>query len=239
MSGTRRLVVVRHGQSVFNAEDRFTGWVDCGLTTLGVREAQIAGALLRTRGFHFDRIYTSVLIRCAESARIISEELSAPSPTIIKTWRLNERHYGALQGLNKAETSARFGSEQVQLWRRSYGVRPPLLDATDSSNPASDPKYADVPRALLPLSESLADVVKRVIPCWCDEIAPAIVDGQGVLIVAHGNSIRALVKYLDNISDAAIVELNIPTGQPFVYEMDDQLAPLACYYLNESTGHHA
>ncbi len=235
MNNIRRLVIVRHGESAFNADNRFTGWIDCGLTEVGVREAQAAGALLRQGGFSFDRIYTSVLMRCIESARIIGEGVFPPMPEIVTNWRLNERHYGALQGLNKAETARRYGEEQVQAWRRSYDVRPPSLNAGDPSNPAHDPKYADVPTALLPLTESLADVVARVVPFWCEEIAPAVADGKGVLIVGHGNSIRALVKYLEGIPDADIVILNIPTGRPFVYEMDGQLKPLAHYYLGEGT----
>jgi 2,3-bisphosphoglycerate-dependent phosphoglycerate mutase len=233
VNDTRQFVVVRHGESVYNAENRFTGWIDCELTARGVREAHLAGALLRRQGFRFDRIYTSVLIRCTESARIIGEELSPPTPIVAKNWRLNERHYGALQGLNKAETAARFGEEQVRLWRRSYDVRPPAMAADDAGNPANAPQYAQVPKTLLPLTESLADVVVRVVPFWRDEIAPAIAAGGRVLVVAHGNSIRALVKHLDRISDASIVELNIPTGQPFVYDMDARLTPLARYYLSE------
>jgi 2,3-bisphosphoglycerate-dependent phosphoglycerate mutase len=224
-----RFVIVRHGESVYNATNRFTGWIDCELTAHGAHEAHLAGALLREHRFRFDRIYTSVLIRCTESARIISDELSAPMPDIVKSWRLNERHYGALQGLNKAETAARLGSERVRLWRRSYEVRPPSLDEHDPSNPAYDPKYADVPRELLPLTESLADVVARVVPFWADTMAPAIRQGCHVLLVAHGNSIRALMKYLEGISDDAIVDLNVATGRAFVYELDDDMQPLRRY----------
>ena len=233
MNDGHRFVVVRHGESTFNAENRFTGWIDCGLTSAGVQEARAAGALLQACGFGFDRIYTSVLARCTESARIMATELSPPVATIVSTWRLNERHYGALQGLNKTETAARFGEEQVHLWRRSYDIRPPALNVDDPSSPAYDRKYADVARSLLPLTESLADVVGRVVPCWREEIAPAVADGVRALFVGHGNSIRALVKYLDGISDADIVTLNIPTGRPFVYEMDGQLRPLARHYLGD------
>jgi 2,3-bisphosphoglycerate-dependent phosphoglycerate mutase len=233
MDNLSRVVVVRHGESTFNAENRFTGWIDCGLTRVGVQEAQAAGAFLRQCGFRFDRIYTSVLNRCIESARVIGEGVSPPMPAIVSTWRLNERHYGALQGLNKAETAERFGEEQVRLWRRSYDARPPSLNVDDPSNPAHDTKYAHVPTSLLPLTESLANVVARVVPFWREEIAPVVADGVRVLIVGHGNSIRALVKYLDGIPDAEIVTLNIPTGRPFVYEMDGQLRPIAHYYLGE------
>lgn len=194
-----------------------------------MREAHFAGTVLRRHGFRFDRIYTSVLIRCTESARIIGSELLAPMPQIVKCWRLNERHYGALQGLNKAETAARLGSERVRLWRRSYDVRPPSLDDNDPSNPASDPKYSDVPRELLPLTESLADVVARVVPFWTQDMAPAIRQGCRVLLVAHGNTIRALMKHLEGISDAAIVDLNVATGQPVVYELDADMRPVRRY----------
>jgi 2,3-bisphosphoglycerate-dependent phosphoglycerate mutase len=216
---------------VFNAENRFTGWVDSPLTALGEDEARRAGTLMKTAGFRFDRIYTSVLIRCTESARIIRETLEEPEVPIIASWRLNERHYGRLQGLDKAETTGRFGEPQVTLWRRSYDVRPPAFDADATDALRRDPRFADVEPAEFPLTESLADTVARAVPYWTDEIAPAVKAGLSVLIVAHGNSIRALIKYLDHLSDAAIVDVNVPTGIPQVYEMADDLRPLRRYYL--------
>lgn len=224
-------VIVRHGESEFNAQDRFTGWIDCGLTPKGVQEAHRAGAILRNAGWHFDRIYTSVLLRCTESARIIRVELDEPRPPIYTSWRLNERHYGALQGLDKAETAARFGEEQVDAWRRSYDVRPPALDRGDATNPARDQKYATLTEADVPLTEALSDTVRRVLVYWRSEIAPVIQSGKTVLVVAHGNSIRALVKYLDDLSDAELVALDIPTGIPLVYELKDDLRPISRRYL--------
>lgn len=227
----QQFVVVRHGQSQFNAENRFTGWIDSPLTVAGVEEAHRAGRILTTSGFRFDRIYSSVLVRCTESARIIREELGETELPIIASWRLNERHYGALQGLDKAETASRFGERQVSLWRRSYDVRPPESDPQDSRDVENDPRYAGLPKGSVPLTESLADTVQRVLPYWNAEILPAIRAGHSVLLVAHGNSIRALIKYLDDMSDAAIVEVNIPTGIPQVYELDDEMRPLRHYYL--------
>jgi 2,3-bisphosphoglycerate-dependent phosphoglycerate mutase len=227
-----RFVLVRHGESEFNAENRFTGWLDCPLTAAGVEEARRAGISIRNAGFRFDRIYSSVLVRATESARIIREDLGQPDVPIVTSWRLNERHYGALQGLNKAETAARFGVRQVSLWRRSYDVRPPALDQRDILHLEDDPRYAHVPPDEIPLSESLADTVRRVLPYWEAELAPAIRSGQSILIVAHGNSIRALVKYLDDMSDEAVVGLNIPTGVPQVYELDRDMRPLRHYYLD-------
>ena len=230
----RRFVFVRHGQSEFNAQNRFTGWVDSPLTALGEQEARRAGALLTTAGFRFDRIYSSVLTRCTESARIIREALEEPELPIIVSWRLNERHYGALQGLDKTETTQRFGEPQVTLWRRSYDVPPPASNADDNRDLRQDTRYADLAAVDTPLTESLADTVRRVLPYWTSEIAPAIRSGLSVLIVAHGNSIRALIKYLDNLSDAAIVGVNIPTGIPQIFELTDDMHPLRHYYLNDN-----
>jgi 2,3-bisphosphoglycerate-dependent phosphoglycerate mutase len=227
----RHFVVVRHGESEFNAQNRLTGWIDCPLTAKGIQEAHQAGAVLRESGWRFDRIYTSVLQRCTVSARIIRDELGEPWPPIYTSWRLNERHYGALQGLNKAETAARFGEEQVRWWRRSYNVRPPALDPRDRANLARDEKYATLTEAEAPLTEALSDTVRRVLPYWQGEIAPAIQRGQMVLVVAHGNSIRALIKYLDDLSDADIVALDIPTGIPLIYELTDDLHPIGRQYL--------
>jgi 2,3-bisphosphoglycerate-dependent phosphoglycerate mutase len=235
MLASRRFVVVRHGESEFNAENRFTGWLDCPLTPVGVEEARRAGATLKNAGFRFDRIYSSVLVRSVESARTIRDELDQPNVPIVTSWRLNERHYGALQGLNKAETAARFGERQVSLWRRSYDVRPPALDPRDVRHLQDDPRYAHLSPADIPLTESLADTVRRVLPYWETELAPAIRSGKSILIVAHGNSIRALVKYLDNMSDEAVVGLNIPTGIPQVYELDGDLRPLRHYDVGAAT----
>ena len=226
----RTFVLVRHGQSEFNAQNRFTGWVDSPLTAVGAQEAHRAGVVLRTSGFRFDRIYSSVLSRCTESARIIQEELGELEVPIIMSWRLNERHYGALQGLDKAETTARFGEPQVMLWRRSYDVRPPP-DTHDNRELEQDSRYVTLAAVDFPRAESLADTVRRVLPYWTAEIAPAIQSGLSVLVVAHGNSIRALVKYLDGLSDAAIVDVNVPTGIPQVCEPTDDLRPLRRYYL--------
>lgn len=228
----RQFVLVRHGQSEFNAQNRFTGWIDSPLTALGAHEAHRAGSVLRTSKFRFDRIYTSVLIRCTESARIIRDELGDPNLPIVMAWRLNERHYGALQGLDKAETTARFGERQVKLWRRSYDVRPPRADARDKQDLERDPRYAALATTDFPLTESLADTVQRVLPYWTAEIDPAIRSGLSVLVVAHGNSIRALIKYLDDLTDAAIVDVNVPTGIPQVCEMTDDMKPLRRYYLD-------
>jgi 2,3-bisphosphoglycerate-dependent phosphoglycerate mutase len=206
--------------------------MDSPLTALGEDEARRAGALLNGAGFRFDRIYSSVLIRCTESARLIREELGQPELPIITSWRLNERHYGRLQGLDKAETTARFGEPQVTLWRRSYDVRPPTSDANANDALRRDLRFADVAPAEFPVTESLADTVARAVPYWTDEIAPVVKAGLSVLIVAHGNSIRALIKYLDHLSDAAIVEVNVPTGIPQVFELADDLQPLRHYYLD-------
>jgi 2,3-bisphosphoglycerate-dependent phosphoglycerate mutase len=225
-----KLVLLRHGESIWNKENRFTGWTDVGLTEQGVREAIQAAKLMSRDGYSFDVAYTSVLKRAIKTLWIVLEEMNLMWIPLHQDWRLNERHYGALQGLNKAETAERYGSEQVQIWRRSYSVRPPPLAVDDERCPARDPKYA---AQQLPLTESLKDTVERLIPSWRQAIAPSVRAGKRVLIVAHGNSLRGLVKHLDGISDEEIVELNIPTGAPLVYELDDALHPIRHFYLQE------
>jgi 2,3-bisphosphoglycerate-dependent phosphoglycerate mutase len=227
------LVLLRHGQSTWNLENRFTGWTDVGLTPQGEAEAGEAGRLIRAEGLEFDQVYTSVLTRAIKTLWIALEEMDRVYLPVQLSWRLNERHYGALQGLNKAETAEKHGAEQVQLWRRSYDVPPPALDADDERHPRFDPRYRDLDPGDLPASECLKDTVDRFLPYWHETIAPAIRDGRRVLIVAHGNSLRALVKYLDDISDEEIVGLNIPTGVPLVYELDDALNPLGHRYLGD------
>jgi len=228
-----RLVLVRHGQSIWNLENRFTGWTDVGLTEQGEAEAREAGRLLRAAGYVFDAAYTSVLKRAIKTLWIILEEIGLEWIPVYNSWRLNERHYGALQGLNKAEMAAQYGEEQVRLWRRSYDTPPPPLELDDPRHPRFDPRYAGLPLADLPSCESLQDTLRRVLPCWHEVLAPAMRAGQRVLVVAHGNSLRALVKYLDTISDADIIDLNIPTGVPLVYELDQDLRPLEHYYLGD------
>jgi 2,3-bisphosphoglycerate-dependent phosphoglycerate mutase len=225
------LVLIRHGQSTWNQQDRFTGWTDVGLSELGRTEAKEAGRLLRDGRYVFDLAYTSVLTRAILTLWIVLEELDQVWIPIQNDWRLNERHYGALQGLNKTETAARFGADQVKIWRRSYDVQPPPLTPDDPRHPSKDPRYATLPERLLPLTESLKDTIARVLPCWHEVLAPSIRSGKRVLIAAHGNTLRALVKYLDDISDAEIVELNIPTGIPLLYELDDGLRPIRRRYL--------
>jgi 2,3-bisphosphoglycerate-dependent phosphoglycerate mutase len=227
------LVLLRHGESTWNKENRFTGWTDVDLSEGGVAEAREAGRLLREGGFEFDLTFTSVLRRAIRTLWITLDELDRMWLPIEHSWRLNERHYGALQGLNKAETAQRFGEEQVRIWRRSYDVPPPALDLDDERHPSRDPRYAGVDPGLLPRSESLKDTVGRFMPLWQETIAPTIRSGRRVLIAAHGNSLRALVKYLDDVSDEAIVGLNIPTGVPLVYELDDDLRPLGHRYLGD------
>ncbi|PWH16162.1 MAG: 2,3-diphosphoglycerate-dependent phosphoglycerate mutase [Anaerolineae bacterium] len=226
-----KLVLVRHGQSVWNLENRFTGWTDVGLTEQGVQEAINAGKMLRDQGYQFDIAFTSVLKRAIKTLWIILEEMNLEWLPVINAWQLNERHYGALQGLNKAEMAVKYGEAQVKLWRRSYDVPPPALDWDDPRHPRFDPRYASLSREQLPSCESLKDTVHRMLPYWFSDIAPTIKSGKRVLISAHGNSLRALVKYLDNISDEEIVELNIPTGIPLVYELDEDLKPITHYYL--------
>jgi 2,3-bisphosphoglycerate-dependent phosphoglycerate mutase len=228
-----KLVLVRHGQSIWNLENRFTGWTDVGLTDLGRAEAQEAGKLLQQEGYRFDEAYTSVLRRAIQTLWLILQEMNLEWIPVTKAWQLNERHYGALQGLNKAEMAKKFGEEQVKIWRRSYDVPPPALDWNDERHPRFDPRYASLPPEQLPATESLKITLERVLPYWHSTLAPAIQSGKRVLIAAHGNSIRALVKYLDNISDADITELNIPTGLPLVYELDASLKPLKRYYLGD------
>ena len=229
----KRLVLLRHGESTWNRENRFTGWTDVPLSERGVEEARAAGRTLAKEGYGFDVAYTSVLKRAIMTLWLALEELDLMWIPIHNSWRLNERHYGALQGLDKAETAERHGLEQTELWRRSYDVRPPALAPDDPRSPARDPRYAGLSPAELPLTESLQDTVARFLPYWRDTIAPAIASGRRVLIAAHGNSLRALVKQLDGISDSDIVGLNIPTGIPLVYELDDQLRPLRHYYLGD------
>jgi 2,3-bisphosphoglycerate-dependent phosphoglycerate mutase len=233
MSEKYKLVLVRHGQSTWNLENRFTGWTDVDLTDLGQTEARSGGQLLREGEYKFDIAYTSVLKRAIKTLWLVLEETSLEWIPVIRAWQLNERHYGALQGLNKSEMAAKFGDEQVKIWRRSYDVPPPALDLTDERHPRFDPRYADVKKEDLPSTESLKITLERVLPYWNSTLAPTILSGKRVLIVAHGNSIRAMVKYLDNISDAEIPELNIPTGIPLVYELDDRLKPVNHYYLGD------
>src|SRR5688500_9003857 len=228
-----KLVLVRHGQSTWNLENRFTGWTDVGLTDLGREEAHEAGRLLREAGYDFDVAYTSVLKRAIKTLWIVMEEMGLEWLPVYRAWQLNERHYGALQGLNKAETAEKFGDEQVHLWRRSYDVPPPALELTDERHPGFDRRYAALTPEQLPATESLKITLDRVLPYWHSTLAPQIKSGQRVLVVAHGNSIRALVKYRDNISEAELTELNIPTGLPLVYELDADLNAIKNYYLGD------
>ena len=227
------LVLLRHGESTWNKENRFTGWTDVTLSDQGRVEAREAGRLLREGGFVFDEAYTSVLKRAILTLEIALEEVDQLWIPVTKNWRLNERHYGALQGLNKAETQAKHGEAQTKIWRRSYDTPPPPLTPDDERHPSHDPRYATLTAAELPVTESLKDTVARFLPYWHGTIAPAIRSGRRVLVAAHGNSLRALVKYLDNISDADIVERNIPTGIPLVYELDDDLKPIRHDYLGD------
>jgi 2,3-bisphosphoglycerate-dependent phosphoglycerate mutase len=224
---------LRHGESTWNNENRFTGWTDVDLSERGIVEAREAGRLLRDGGYVFDVAFTSVLKRAIRTLWIALDELDLMWIPVTKNWRLNERHYGALQGLNKAETAAKHGEAQTKIWRRSYDIPPPPLTPDDPRHPSRDPRYADLPPADLPLTESLKDTVDRFLPYWHESIAPSIRSGARVLIAAHGNSLRALVKYLDGIDDKTITELNIPTGIPLVYELDDALRPLRHYYLGD------
>jgi 2,3-bisphosphoglycerate-dependent phosphoglycerate mutase len=228
-----RLVLVRHGQSTWNLENRFTGWTDVDLTPHGHTEAHEAAKLLKDGGFTFDLAYTSVLKRAIRTLWVVLDDMDLMWIPVHRDWRLNERHYGALQGLNKAETAAKYGEDQVKIWRRSYATPPPPLDRDDPRYPGSDPRYANLSAADVPLTESLADTVTRFLPAWHETIAPMVARGQRVIVVAHGNSLRALVKFLDRVSDEAIVELNIPTGIPLVYELDGGLKPIRHYYLGD------
>lgn len=226
-----RLVLLRHGQSTWNLENRFTGWVDVDLSEQGVREAKNAARLLKEAGVSFDYALTSVLKRAIRTLWIVMEEMDLMWVPVQRSWRLNERHYGALQGLNKQETAEKYGAEQVLAWRRSYDIPPPELESGDPRHPKSDPRYQELDPRLLPASESLKTTLQRTIPFWQDAIVPKIRNGKSVLIAAHGNSLRALVKYLDGISDQDIVGLNIPTGFPLVYELDQDFRTLRHYYL--------
>ena len=228
-----KLVLIRHGESTWNKENRFTGWTDVDLSEKGRQEAHEGGVALRQGGYTFDVAYTSVLKRAIRTLWTVLDEMDLMWLPVHRTWRLNERHYGALQGLNKAETAEKFGEAQVKIWRRSYDIPPPELTPDDERYPGRDPRYAGLAKDELPLTECLKDTVARFLPVWHDTIAPAIQQGRKVLIVAHGNSLRALVKYLDHVSDQDIVELNIPTGMPLVYELDDALKPLNRYYLGD------
>ncbi|MCX8071684.1 MAG: 2,3-diphosphoglycerate-dependent phosphoglycerate mutase [Candidatus Binatia bacterium] len=229
----KQIVLLRHGESVWNKENRFTGWTDVGLSERGIEEAKLAGQTLLEHGFRFDVAFTSVLKRAIKTLWIVLEEMDLMWIPVHKSWRLNERHYGALQGLNKAETAAKHGLEQTQIWRRSYDVAPPPLSADDPRHPRFDPRYQKLRPEELPSTESLKDTVQRFLPYWHEHIAPSVRAGEQVIIAAHGNSLRALVKYLDEISDQDIVGLNIPTGVPLVYELNDELRPIRHYYLGD------
>jgi 2,3-bisphosphoglycerate-dependent phosphoglycerate mutase len=229
----RQLVLLRHGESQWNRENRFTGWTDVDLSPAGIDEAHRAGRLLKAAGLTFDVAFTSALKRAIRTLWIVLEEMDLMWLPVHRDWRLNERHYGALQGLSKTETAEKFGEEQVMAWRRSYAVAPPALEADDPRFPGNDPAYANVDRRLLPRTESLRDTVRRFLPLWCDTIGPMILSGKRVLIVAHGNSLRALVKHLDELSDDEIVSLNIPTGVPLVYELNSRLQPTRHFYLGD------
>ncbi len=233
------LVLLRHGESTWNQENRFTGWVDVDLSEKGLAEAQAAGQLLTARGFTFDLAFSSLLKRAIRTLWIVQDGMDLLWLPVKRSWRLNERHYGALQGLNKAETAARHGEAQVKIWRRSYDTPPPPLTVDDPQYPGRDRRYAGLAPADLPLTECLKDTVERFLPYWHETIAPAIRNGNRVVIVAHGNSLRALVKYLDGISDDDIVELNIPTGMPLVYELDADLKKVSSRYLDEAAARKA
>jgi 2,3-bisphosphoglycerate-dependent phosphoglycerate mutase len=228
-----KLVLIRHGESTWNKENRFTGWTDVDLSDKGRQEAKEGGQVLKKEGYTFDVAYTSVLKRAIRTLWSVLDEMDLMWIPVHRTWRLNERHYGALQGLNKAETAAKFGEDQVKIWRRSYDVPPPVLTPDDPRFPGHDARYKSLTRDELPLTECLKDTVARFLPYWHETIAPAVKSGRKVLIAAHGNSLRALVKYLDGVSEQDIVELNIPTGMPLVYELDDNLKPLNRYYLGD------
>ncbi len=228
-----KLVLIRHGESTWNKENRFTGWTDVDLSEKGVQEAIEAGITLKKEGFEFDLAFTSVLKRAIKTLNTVLDQMDQLWIPVQRTWRLNERHYGGLQGLNKSETADKYGEAQVKIWRRSYDVPPPVLAPDDERCPGRDRRYADVPKADLPLTECLKDTVARFLPAWHETIAPAIKSGKRVVIGAHGNSLRALVMYLDNISEADILELNIPTAMPLVYELDADLKPIKSYYLGD------
>ncbi len=228
-----KLVLLRHGESIWNKENLFTGWTDVGLSEKGAQEAIEGGRVMRQEGYVFDVAFTSVLKRAIKTLWLALEEMDQMWIPVRNSWRLNERHYGALQGLNKAQTAAKYGEAQVHVWRRSYDVRPPELTRTDSRFPGKDPRYANLRPEELPLTECLKDTIARTLPYWHETVAPAVRSGQRVIIAAHGNSLRGLVKYLDNVSEQEIVALNIPTGIPLVYELDDDLKPLRHFYLGD------
>ena len=228
----KQLVLIRHGESAWNLENRFTGWADVDLTPKGTEQALAAGENLRKAGYEFDIAYTSVLRRAIRTLWHVQDTMDLMWIPVVHSWRLNERHYGALTGLNKAETAAKYGDAQVHIWRRSYDVRPPLLEPTNGLNPKNDQRYSKLNAADIPLGECLKDNVERVLPLWNESIAPALKAGKRVLLVAHGNSIRSLIKYLDQMSDEAIMEVNVPNGVPLVYELDDNLKPIQHFYLN-------
>ena len=229
-----KLVLIRHGESTWNLENRFTGWTDVDLTPTGVEQAKQAGRLLKAEGYDFDIAYTSVLKRAIRTLHLALDEMDRLWLPTVKHWRLNERHYGALQGLNKAETAKQYGDEQVLIWRRSYDTPPPALEANDPRGQRGERRYAGLAPEQIPLTECLKDTVARVVPFWNETLAPQIKDGKRIVIAAHGNSIRALVKYLDNIADDAIVGVNIPNGIPLVYELDASLKPMRSYYLGDA-----
>jgi len=228
-----KLVLLRHGESIWNLENRFTGWTDVDLSPKGIEEAHRAAKFLKENGFVFDIAFTSVLKRAIRTLWIVLDDMDLMWIPVIKTWRLNERHYGALQGLNKLEMVEKFGEEQVLIWRRSYDIRPPALDKNDPRSPRNDPRYRDLKEEEIPLTECLKDTVNRFLPFWHNNIVPVLKENKRVIISAHGNSLRALVKYLDNIPDDKIVHLNIPTGIPLIYELDNNLKPIKSYYLGD------
>jgi 2,3-bisphosphoglycerate-dependent phosphoglycerate mutase len=230
---TYKIVLIRHGESQWNKENRFTGWHDVDLSEKGLNEARDAGKHLKQLGYGFDVAFTSVLKRAIRTLWTVLDEMDQMYIPVYRHWRLNERHYGALQGLNKAETAAKHGEEQVLIWRRSFDIPPPALDESDERFPAHDPRYRDLDRLALPRAESLKDTIARVLPYWHDAVVPQIRAGKRVVIAAHGNSLRALVKYLDKLSDEAVLELNIPTGLPLVYELDSNLRPIRSEYLGD------
>jgi 2,3-bisphosphoglycerate-dependent phosphoglycerate mutase len=229
----KKIVLLRHGESTWNMENRFTGWTDVPLSEKGTKEAMDAGRLLLKEGYTFDVAYTSVLKRAIKTLWLVMEEMDLMWIPVYRNWRLNERHYGALQGLNKAETAERHGMEKVKIWRRSYDIRPPALTPDDPRFPGKDPRYAGLKSEELPLTECLKDTVERFLPFWHDTVAPAVLEGKRVVIAAHGNSLRALIKYLDRVSEEEIVSLNVPTGIPLVYELEEDLRPIRSYYLGD------
>lgn len=229
----KKIVLLRHGESTWNKENLFTGWTDVDLSEKGFHEAHEAGRVLKEQGYVFDVAFTSVLKRAIRTLWIALDEMDLMWIPVLNDWRLNERHYGALQGLNKAQTAEKYGEAQVKVWRRSYDIQPPALEEKDPRYPGHDPRYKDLAKDHIPFTECLKDTVARFLPCWHERIVPMVQSGKRVLIAAHGNSLRALVKYLDNIPDDVIPELNIPTGMPLVYELDNSLKPLKSYYLGD------